>query len=87
MEYRHLGKSGLLVSSIGFGNMINYDIDNEENVAIVKKAFDSGINFFDTAENYAAGKAELALGKAFKVLNLPREQLVVSTKIINRVDG
>jgi aryl-alcohol dehydrogenase-like predicted oxidoreductase len=53
--------------------MINYDIDNEENVAIVKKAFDSGINFFDTAENYAAGKAELALGKAFKVLNLPRE--------------
>lgn len=68
--------------------MINFDPKDEEtNIAIVKRAFELGINFFDTAENYGGGEAEEALGRAFKALNLPRDQLVVSTKLINRVDG
>ena len=68
--------------------MINYNIQDEEtNLAVVKRAFDLGINFFDTAENYGAGLAEEALGRAFKHHNIPREKLVVTTKLINRVDG
>lgn len=56
MLYRFLGKSGLEVSALGFGNMINFDPKDEEtNIAIVKRAFELGINFFDTAENYGAG--------------------------------
>jgi aryl-alcohol dehydrogenase-like predicted oxidoreductase len=73
---------------VGFGNMINYQPEDEEtNVAVIKRAFELGINFFDTAENYGAGKAEEALGRALKQLNIPREKIVVTTKIINRVDG
>lgn len=68
--------------------MINYLPEDEEtNIAIIKRAYEAGINFFDTAENYGAGKAEETLGKALKVLNIPREKVVVTTKIINRVDG
>jgi aryl-alcohol dehydrogenase-like predicted oxidoreductase len=88
MEYRYLGKSGLQVSAIGFGNMINYNPQDEEtNVAIVKRAYELGVNFFDTAENYGAGQAEEALGRVFKVLAIPRERVVVSTELINRIDG
>lgn len=64
MEYRNLGKSGLLVSVVGFGNMINHhDKDEEVNTAIIKKCIERGINFFDTAEAYGHGKSELALGR------------------------
>lgn len=51
MEYRYLGKSGLQVSCLGFGNMVNFRPEDEvENVAIIKTAYDAGVNFFDTAE-------------------------------------
>ena len=64
MEYRFLGNTGLQVSLIGFGNMINYVKDDEEtNTAIIKRAIELGVNFFDTAENYGAGQAEEALGR------------------------
>lgn len=54
--------------------MVNYyPEDEEKNLAIVKRAFELGINFFDTAENYGAGKAEEALGRAIKFHNIPRE--------------
>lgn len=56
-------------------------------MAIIKKALESGINFFDTAEFYGNGEAERALGNAFKTLNVPREKLVVSTKIIGRAEN
>jgi aryl-alcohol dehydrogenase-like predicted oxidoreductase len=48
----------------------------------VKKCYDMGINFFDTAENYSAGVSETMLGNAFKALNVPRKNIVVSTKLI-----
>lgn len=63
--------------------MINFKPEDEqENIAIIKAAFDAGVNFFDTAEIYENGKAEAQLGRAIKALNLPREQLVITTKII-----
>ena len=50
----------------------------------MKLCFDAGVNFFDTAEIYGFGAAETCMGKAFKELNFPREEIVVSTKI-NRI--
>jgi aryl-alcohol dehydrogenase-like predicted oxidoreductase len=48
---------------------------------MVKKCLDSGINFFDTAEGYGAGNAEIVLGCSFKNLGVKREDIVVTTKI------
>lgn len=48
-----MGGSGLQVSRIGFGNMINFKPEDEEvNTEIIKRCYDAGINFFDTAEKY-----------------------------------
>jgi len=83
MENKNLGSTGLKVSVLGFGSgILNGDKAQQENFKqIVKKAYDAGINFFDTAEMYGYGKSEIALGKVIKELRLPREQLVISTKI------
>ena len=48
---------------------------------MIKACLDSGINFFDIAEAYGSGESERTLGIAFKTLNVPRESIVVSTKI------
>ena len=80
MEYRYLGNSGLLVSVLSFGTWVNND-DEKLVEDSVKVALENGVNFFDTAEIYGLGKAEIALGKAFKKLNVQREKIVVSTKI------
>lgn len=60
MRYRYLGNSGLKVSILGFGNWLNSN--NSDNYSLtkdaIKKCFDSGINFFDTAEIYGFGEAE-----------------------------
>ncbi|CAD8099628.1 unnamed protein product [Paramecium primaurelia] len=89
MQYNRLGNTGLLVSCLGFGNMINFQPQDEEvNIAIIKRAFDAGINFFDTAEFYQHGEAEKQLGRSIKILNLPREKLVITTKVfINQTPG
>ena len=80
MEYRYLGNSGLKVSVLGFGNWVN-NLSNELNKECIKKALENGINYFDTAEGYGFGKGEIAFGKAIKELNIPREKIVVSTKL------
>ena len=80
MEYRYLGNTGLKVSVLGFGNWIN-----NKNYLSTKecflKALEKGINFFDTAELYGLGAGETSFGKTIKELNIPREKIVVSTKI------
>ncbi len=83
MQYKNLGSSGLKVSVLGFGTgILSDDKAQQENFKqMLKKAYDAGVNFFDTAEMYGYGKSEIALGKAIKELDLPREQLVISTKI------
>ena len=64
MEYRYLGNTGLRVSVFGFGNMVNHiaEYPQASTNEIVQKCLDNGINFFDTAETYSNGQAELLLG-------------------------
>ena len=80
MEYRYLGNSGLRVSILGYGNWVNNQ-DDKVTLENVKTCLENGINFFDTAEAYGQGQGEISLGKAFKELNVPREKIVVTTKI------
>jgi len=88
MEYRLLGPTGLKVSIISYGAYTTKDhfeksfaSAEEGTYETVKKALELGINFFDTAETYAASESETNLGKAFKRLGVNREDIVVSTKI------
>jgi voltage-dependent potassium channel beta subunit len=82
MEYTRLGKSGLKVSKVGYGNFAAADRKDEAlDAQLVKMAFDAGINFFDTAQLYGLGFGEVSLGKALRALGVPREDYVVSTKI------
>jgi len=80
MQYRKLGKHGIRVSEVSLGGWLTQgrSITDEQTSAIVRKAFDLGINFFDTADAYNAGEAEKALAKAIK--DLKREDLVLATK-------
>ena len=80
MEYRYLGSTGLKVSVLSYGNWCEHD-DDKRTVECVKTSLEHGVNFFDTAEIYGLGIAETTLGKALKELNVPREKIVVSTKI------
>jgi aryl-alcohol dehydrogenase-like predicted oxidoreductase len=68
MEFRHLGRSGLLISEIAYGNWITHGLQVEEDAAAacVRAALDEGITTFDTADAYATGRAEEVLGRALK---------------------
>ncbi|WP_304451093.1 aldo/keto reductase family protein [Nocardiopsis sp. YSL2] len=68
MEFRHLGKSGLIISEIAYGNWITHGSQVEEDTATacVRAALDAGITTFDTADVYAQGRAEEVLGRALK---------------------
>jgi len=82
MLYRNFGNSGLKVSVISLGNMINYKPENyEEDKNIILTALKNGINHIDTAEIYASGEAETTLGRILKELNVPRDEIVIATKI------
>jgi voltage-dependent potassium channel beta subunit len=82
MIYNNFGNSGLKVSAISLGNMINFQAKNyEEDRKIIEVALKNGINHFDTAELYGAGEAEIALGKILKDLKVPREEVVIATKV------
>lgn len=89
MVYRYLGNSGLKVSVLSYGNWLTaHDPKSEESIIkCIKRAYELGINFFDTAEIYGAGVAETIMGKAFKELNVEREELVVSTKLVSCGNG
>jgi len=56
-------------------------LDEEEGIKHIKAAYDAGINAFDTANVYSSGESEVILGKAIKQLNLPRDEIVVMTKV------
>lgn len=78
MEYRNLGDSGLKVSLAGLGcNNLGWTIDETTSEKVVRAALDNGINFFDTADCYDAGRSEAFLGKA---LGADREKAVIATK-------
>ena len=81
MEFRHLGRSGLKISEITYGNWLTHGSQVENDVATqcVRAALDSGITTFDTADVYAGGKAEEVLGSALK--GERRESLEIFTKV------
>ncbi len=81
MEHRHLGRSGLKVSEIAYGNWLTHGSQVEEDAALacVAAALDEGITTFDTADVYAATKAEEVLGKALH--GIRRESLEICTKV------
>ena len=81
MHYRRLGRSGLKVSEISLGSWVTMgaQIDGDISSKLIHAAFDEGVNFFDNADVYARGQAELVMGKAIE--DLPREQLVLSSKV------
>jgi len=89
MDYRHLGKAGVKVSELSLGAWVTYgnQFGVDEAKEIMKAAFDLGVNFFDNAEAYASGQAELIMGKALKELGWPRKDYLVSTKIFWGGDG
>jgi aryl-alcohol dehydrogenase-like predicted oxidoreductase len=81
MEYRHLGRSGLKVSEIAYGNWITHGSQVAEDAALdsVRAALDEGITTFDTADVYAQTRAESVLGKALH--GVRRESVEICTKV------
>jgi aryl-alcohol dehydrogenase-like predicted oxidoreductase len=81
MNHRYLGRSGLKVSEISYGNWITHgsQIENDTAHACVKAALDNGITTFDTADAYARTRAEVVLGEALK--GVRREKLEIFTKV------
>src|SRR5262249_28453818 len=85
MDYRSLGNSGLKVSALSLGSWttLGGSVGTADTGPIVHKAFELGINLFDTADAYVKGGAERALGAAIR--DLPRGEIVVATKCMGRV--
>jgi voltage-dependent potassium channel beta subunit len=85
MEYRNLGGTGARVSEIALGNWETHgqQIDNDAARACVEAAIEDGINFFDTADVYAAGRAEQVLGEILK--GRKRSDFVIATKCFWRM--
>jgi len=90
MRYRLLGRTGLFVSEICLGAMTyggkgRWEVVGRlgipEAQAQIKAAFDAGVNFIDTANVYSEGESESIVGKALAALGLPREDLVIATKV------
>jgi voltage-dependent potassium channel beta subunit len=82
MEYRRLGSAGLKVSALSLGSWVTYgpQVNVDSAASIMKAAYEKGVNFFDNAEAYAAGKSEEIMGAAFRKLGLRRESYIVSSK-------
>ncbi|KAG1054581.1 hypothetical protein G6F46_010850 [Rhizopus delemar] len=88
MEYVRLGNTGMKVSrfclgcmSYGSSKWQPWVKDEEESLELIGKAYDAGINFFDTADGYSNGESERILGKAIKKFNMPRSRIVIATKV------
>ncbi len=81
MKYRRLGASGLKVSEVCLGSWLTYGnaTENETAELCIDRAYELGINFFDTANGYARGKSEEVVGKALR--KYPRDSYVVATKV------
>jgi len=94
MRYKKLGRTGLVVSTMclgtmtfggdGFWKVVGEQSQTEVN-DLVKAAFESGVNFFDTADVYSNGLSETMMGAAIHALGLPRDEIVVATKALGRI--
>lgn len=90
MKYKTLGKSGIKVSEIGFGawtialDWWGKKIEDDEAKRMLKRAYDLGINFFETGDMYGKGKSEKLIGETFKGM---RNEIVISTKYGYEFEG
>lgn len=90
MKYRTLGKSGIKVSEIGFGawtialDWWGKKIEDDEAKRMLKKAYDLGINLFETGDMYGKGKSEKLIGEVFRGM---RDDIVISTKYGYEFEG
>jgi aryl-alcohol dehydrogenase-like predicted oxidoreductase len=95
MQYKTLGDTGLLVSTLCFGTMTFHGgtgrfkvigtVDQGGADQLIKGSIDAGINFFDTADVYSEGESEKALGQSLRNLNIPRKDVVIATKVFGRM--
>jgi aryl-alcohol dehydrogenase-like predicted oxidoreductase len=95
MEYKTLGNTGLLVSTLCLGTMTFHGgkgfwkaigtVDQAEADELVKASINAGINFYDTADVYSEGESERTLGQSLKNLNVARQDVVIATKVFGRV--
>jgi 1-deoxyxylulose-5-phosphate synthase len=90
MDIVRLGNTGLKVSRICLGCMTygsskwrDWVLDYDASKPFIKLAWERGINFFDTADMYSLGESEAVLGRALKELAIPRDRVVVATKVYN----
>lgn len=91
MQYRKFGRTGLFVSELCLGTMTFGgasgiwgqigNLQQSEAEGLVGRALDAGINFIDTADVYSEGLSETITGQALKNLKVPRENVVVATKV------
>ena len=93
MQYKPLGNTGLLVSTLCFGTMtfggdgfwkVIGNTAQSEADQLIKTCIDSGINFFDTADVYSEGQSETILGQSLKNLAIARKDVVIATKVFGR---
>jgi voltage-dependent potassium channel beta subunit len=89
MQYRQLGKSGLKVSALSFGAWVTFGKQIGDPVArkLLHTAYDAGINFFDNAESYADGQAEIVMGAILKKSGWRRSSYMVSSKVFFGASG
>jgi aryl-alcohol dehydrogenase-like predicted oxidoreductase len=87
MDYRSVGSSGLMVSPLAIGTF-NFSNPTTEaaSIAIVERAYEAGVNFFDTSNNYNEGQSEIFLGRAVKRLSA-RHKMVISSKVHFPIDS
>src|SRR5438034_10876219 len=90
MELVNLGRTGVQVSRLCLGCMTYgtptwrpWVLDEHASRPFYRQAWEAGINFFDTADMYSDGVSEEVLGRALRELAIPREQVVVATKVFN----
>jgi aryl-alcohol dehydrogenase-like predicted oxidoreductase len=93
MRYTWLGKTGVQVSKLCLGCMSfgksfsDWSIGEDDSLAILRKAVEAGINFFDTADAYGQGESEEILGRSIRALGLRREEIVIATKVFSPMGG
>jgi 1-deoxyxylulose-5-phosphate synthase len=88
MQFVNLGSTGLKVSRLCLGTMTygskkwrKWVLEEEESKPFIRLALEAGINFFDTADIYSEGVSEEILGRALKEFRVPRDQIVIATKV------
>jgi aryl-alcohol dehydrogenase-like predicted oxidoreductase len=88
MKYRLLGQTGVKVSEVCLGTMTFGEnffniavVDQSGADAMVRRALEAGVNFFDTADVYSYGRSEEVLGQALKASQTPRDQVIIATKV------